>query len=459
MTLIVLLLACSGGTDTDSTSPSHTTEPSEPIVGTALRIVGAELVEGLETVVRVTWEQPQEAEAHLEFRVLPDGEWKQSPTKMVPVSMATEVVLGVPYDADVEYRVVSDLADGLEVTESETITTGQRPRSLPVPIVLHDDPSSWDPSAPYLITSMNRDGDSRYGRWWVFIMDRQGEIVWAQETTRDWVSRHVSVSLDGRALLIDRDTYWVKWDGGAASTIVRTTLDGTIEHTYAVPGLHHPFTMLPDDVIAWAAKGSGNRETIEKVDLDGVQTRVWNCDDLHDTTGAVGGCGSNGLWWDADTDHFLFSFWSTDTVVEVDHASGTHLRWWGNMSGAWTFDPPESQFWWQHGPTFTPQGTLMVSSKDQQGGLETVIREYELDEKGETLREVWNFGLGRGVFGPFMGEAHRLPNGNTLHVYGAGGHLAEAMPDGQVAWEVTWKGDKHNGRTTPFEDLYQLMPD
>ena len=60
----------------------------------------------------------------------------------------------------------------------------------------------------------------------------------------------------------------------------------------------------------------------------------------------------------------------------------------------------------------------------------------------------WDFGDGGGSTAA-----------SPTHVYGAAGHLAEAMPDKSVAWEVTWVGDKHNGRTTIWEDLYQLMPD
>ena len=56
-----------------------------------------------------------------------------------------------------------------------------------------------------------------------------------------------------------------------------------------------------------------------------------------------------------------------------------------------------------------------------------------------------------------MGEAHRLPNGNTLHNYGSNARLREVTPEGQVVWDVQWSGSLI-ARSTPIEDLYALMP-
>jgi len=453
--LIITLISCNAGLDRDSTLaelPDTASPDTTPTSGTASAVL--QLLPDLPTVIEVTWPSDRVGPGIVQFRT-DDGPWRNTPPAKEVEGGFRQLVLGVPYDTNVDVRL---LPDGGDPSAATTIRTGAWPESLPVPIVLKNDPALWEPTAPWLITSMNRDGDPRTGKWWVFIMDRAGQVVWAQETSLDWVSRHVSVSYDQRALLIDRDTFWTLFDGGDASTIERTTLDGVISHSYDVPGLHHPFVPLPDGVIAWGEADNGS-ESLQKVHLNGVQEEIWHCADWRESLGLGAGCGSNALWWDEKTDRFLFSFWSSDTVVEIDHATGTALRWFGNAPGSWSFDPPESQFWWQHGAVYTEAGTLLVSTKDQLPADETIVREYRLNETTQTLEEVWNFGEDRGIFGPYMGEAHRLPNGNTLHVYGAGGHLAEATPSGEVAWEVTWKGDKHNGRTTPWLDLYDLLPD
>ncbi len=422
-----------------------------------LRGLRATPISDLPTVLRVSW--PQEASAHawVEFRY-GGGEWQQSPVRQVPAGVGEAIVLGVPYGAEVEYRVVEGDEDGHRGTVvhgPQVHAIAERPEGLPEVEILVDEPTLWDASRPWLITSMNDDASPRRGRWWVFVMNRAGEVVWAQRTSRDYVSRHVSVSLDERALLVDRATYWIAFDDGAGSRVVEQTLDGQIHHTWLTPGLHHPFVPLPGGEIAWPAKQSNNFETVEAVDREGARRRIWNSRPLLQELGQPK-AGSNALWWHEETDRLRLSLWSADTVFELDHGAGEAVRWFGRIPGSWSFSPPQAQFWWQHGPVYTNDGTLLVSSKDAEPGTETVVREYRLDEDAETLVEVWSFGEGRGIWASHMGEAHRLPNGNTLHVYGSGGHMVEALPDGTVAWEANWRGDKHNGHTTAWDDLYRL---
>ncbi len=81
-----------------------------------------------------------------------------------------------------------------------------------------------------------------------------------------------------------------------------------------------------------------------------------------------------------------------------------------------------------------------------------------MDEKTETLTEVWNFGIGDGLWSRNMGEAHRLPNGNTQHNYGETARLREATPDGTVVWDIDWGSPRVIGRTTPIRDLYDFAP-
>jgi hypothetical protein len=236
------------------------------------------------------------------------------------------------------------------------------------------------------------------------------------------------------------------------------------QQTYPTPFLHHAFTEHDDGAIVWLALDDGyENETLERLDAAGVQSRIWSCQSqFYATIGQIGSCGTNGLYWDAAADRYLISSWAIDTVIEIDGATGALNRYFGQLPGAWSFDPPESEFDWQHGPIYTDAGTLMVSSKrwdPEASRNETVAYEYALDEGAQTLREVWSFGKGQGIYGAFMGEVHRLPGGNTLHNYGEEARLREVTPDGEVVWEVWWEGDAHIGRSTPFADLYDLVPD
>ena len=56
------------------------------------------------------------------------------------------------------------------------------------------------------------------------------------------------------------------------------------------------------------------------------------------------------------------------------------------------------------------------------------------------------------------GEAHRLPNGNTLHNTGTTPRVREITADDQVVWDLVWQGDRLLGRTVFVTDLYTLLP-
>ena len=149
-------------------------------------------------------------------------------------------------------------------------------------------------------------------------------------------------------------------------------------------------------------------------------------------------------------------------MVAIDHASGDELYRWG-QDGFWSFDPPESLFDWQHGVTYTPDGNLLLSTHASTTSEEGVVREYVIDDEARALVEVWSFGVGDGINAYYLGEAHRLPGGNTLHNYGSTARIREATHEGEVVWDVEWVDERGNlcnliGRSNPIEDLYALAP-
>lgn len=408
------------------------------------------------TVLTATWTQSGDAPAWLTWTV--DGEpGGASPVTDRVAGAQQALVLGVPYDADVEVRVVVD--DGGELVESEPITTrtAPLPEGVPVAELLVADASAWDAASPYFLTSVTELGASFSGRWWTLILDRQGRVVWASRSLFQRVSMHVRTSYAGDALLIDQNSFWGDYDGGMKSQIVRMKIDGTVVETIDTPGLHHPFVEIDGGVLAWGAADDGD-EWLTLRHPDGTIDEVWGCSDFQASLGANGSCGSNTLTWDPATGRFLYSFYSSETVIDVDPASGEAVRWFGHLPGSWSFSPEDSAFYWQHGAHVTDAGTLMLSTKNGEGGRETVVREYAFDDAGETLTEVWSFGEGDGVYGEYMGEAWRLPGGNVLHNTGSHARLREATPDGAVVWDLKWGRSEYLGRSEPLADLYALAP-
>jgi hypothetical protein len=465
--LLLTLLACKQPiTDTARPEPADSgdtlpddTAPGDTSVA-AVSNIEARIDADFGTLVHVSWQQDQSAEAWVEYSFEADS-WLSSPAVSVGEGAAEALLLGIPYDEEVTLRVVNDFGAGPRLSESITITTDPLPDGLPVPEVTLSDPTAYDDAMPFLLMSITEYSGgfaAIYSDWWVFIMDRRGRVVWARQTPSDATSLHPRIAHDGTAMLIDNATFWGGgFDFGAGSTVRRMTIDGTVEQTWTTPGLHHPFTDTADGSLVWAAN-AGTNETIEVLTADGERSTLFDCKGWLHSVGLTGECGSNTLYWNEPTGTFLYSIYSLSTILEIT-AEGEVTRTFGQLEPAWDFQPAESALWFQHGGYYTSAGTLLVSTYGEEGGGETVVREYTLDDDTQTLTEVWSFGVGDGVWGQYMGEPLRLPGGNTLHNTGSEARLREATPAGEVVWDVTWgegSGSHWIGRSTPVVDLYEL---
>ncbi len=399
------------------------------------------------SILVVTWEQLVAENAWVEYSF--DDVWLESPRQELLAGPQEQILLGIPYGTNVLVRLVNELDAGATTSEEVSISNDSLPSNIPLPTVVTSSPTQWDPDRPFLLTGLED---------CTVILDRQGRVVWKMNTPFMRVTMQPQVSHDGADILIDHGSYWAIFDGGNASQVIRVKIDGTILQTYDTPGMHHPFTEIADGSIVWAAM-DGDNETLEKLTPGGQQESIASCLELLGEFGGVGYCGTNTIRWNESTDSFVWSLYSHDTVFDVDHSNGQAIHTFGHHDGAWDFDPVDSAFWWQHGSHYTAEGTLLTSSYRADGNSELVVREYELDEDEGVLREIWNFGIGEGIHATYMGEAHRLPGGNTLHNYGSTPRLREVLPNGTVVWDLEWEGvggQWELGRTTPIADLYAL---
>ncbi len=424
------------------------------------------LDETIPTLVTVSWEQDVAGTAWVEYR-FDDEDWMHTPYRAVEAGPASALLLGIPYETTFEFRVASDDSPDETPDEANTVrtgtgraVTGDWPESLPEPTLLVHEPDAEEPTGRYLLGSINAfTGGWTGGRYWKFILDRKGRVVWALETPDNHWSIYLRVARDGTEILYDEATWWSDMDQGAGSKVHRIKIDGSEVEVVDTPGLHHAFTELDDGTLVWGAASWTDENLVQRPPGGEVET-IWNCGAWQDQHGATRDCQSNSLWWNEKDDTFLYSFYSSGTVAEIDHQTGETLRWWGNLEGSWDFDPADSLFWWQHGVTFTDEGTLLLSTyrEHEAEDNELVVREYSLDEDNRVLHQVWTFGEGEGIFGSTAGEAHRLPGGNTLHNYGSDSRVREITPEGEVVWDVDWEGSRLLGRTVFLDDLYDFAP-
>jgi hypothetical protein len=419
--------------------------------------LGWRLHDEIRSLIYATWQQSADVEGYVEYS-FEDDVWLQTPARTFKAGAEEQILLGVPYETDVSFRVVLAKSPMPEATGGVVGRTGDLPEGLPPLELVAADASLWEPSGRYLMGSVNQDtGGWSGGDYWKFIVDRQGRYLWAHLTPMGHWTLYFQPSWDGGDLLWDEATYWADYDQGAGSLVYRMKIDGTILDTYVTPGLHHAFLELADGALIWGA-ASGRGETLEQLMPDGAQTTLWDCGTYLESIGSRSSCQSNSLFWQQETDTILYSFYTFESVLELERGTGNVVHRWGHLDGSWIFDPEESAFWWQHGASYTDEGTLLTSTHVGSRDQETAVREYALDEANGALHEVWSFGVGDGVSSESNGEAHRLPNGNTLHNIGSGGVIHEVTPDGAVVWELDWGYGHLLGRSLFLDDLWAFSP-
>ncbi len=444
-----------GDTDTDSDSDTDTDTDADTDADTDVQTVSGlswRLHEEVESLVYVSWEQTQAASAYVEFG-FEGGGWRQSPTIDAAAGTHEQLLLGIPYGENAGWRVV---VEGVEPVSGEAITTGPWPAGLPVP-QLYVNESEGQLDAEFLLTSMNQSsGGWTGGDYWTFIMNRRGKAVWASLAPRSHWTLFAQVAVTGDHILWDEATYWSSYDDGADSTVHRTYLDDEIEEI-ATPGLHHAFVQLPDETLVWGSQNHGGYEAlVKKAPGQEDETIIWTCED--DWPGS-GHCESNGLFYAEDRDSFLYSFYTNNSVVEVDHATGESLWWAGDVRDGYSFDPPASKFSWQHGISYTDQGNLLVSThaRSDNGSNTTKVIEYEVDHKAQLLTDVWSYDPY--AYASTNGDAWRLDNGNTLHLVGSASEIFEVTSEGEVVWHLDYGQTQLLGRGELIEDLYDLVAD
>jgi hypothetical protein len=455
--MMLTLAACKPGDDSgEEPAGDDTATDTDTPAATAADVAWA-LHEDIESLVLVSWQQEGDATAWVEY-AFDAGDWLQTPAEDLDAGPQEQLLLGVPYDSELSFRVVLDSDAGQTTSDPVAAATGPGLTGLPQATVAVADAASWDATTNYLYLSLGVLGGMNGFQAWRVIMDRQGRVVWARKNASGSATFYASVSRDGDDLLFDDTRILDKLD----SHVYRSKIDGTLVDSYDTPGLHHAFVELSDETIIWG-DGRENYETLEVLHPDGTQDTLWSCRNFEESHGLPNGwCQSNTLFWNEDAGTLLYSFYSSMTVVELDVATGETLRSWGQLSD-WKFSPPESQFDWQHGVSITDTGTMLLSAHVSTDSIEGVVREYELDEDNTTLEQINSFGVGDGITADSYGEAHRLPGGNTLQNYGTTTRVREFTPDGTVVWDVSWStgdGDPAGiiGRSVFLDDLYAFAP-
>ncbi len=440
----------------DSDPPGETGDSARSPDLAPVSNVSAAIHELVTTMVEVTWTQDETVDAAwIEFGLEGEG-WSATPAASRAEGEHTQLLVGVPGDADVLFRIVNQREDEQLSSEEHCATTGSIPDNLPVPRLVHVD-SDIVSEQRYLFMSLSENDFNWYqGPFWLFVLDRQARVVWYREVPEQRATMHARVALDGSHLLFEETTIY-QGDQGAGSLLRRMGLDFVQDETTDASGLGSTFAETRDGTIVFDSYADWPQTCLDELYEDGTRRRIWICTDwMGQHSENPSACDPNETIWVEDSDTVIWSMWPVDTMVELDRETGEIQRQFGALEGSWEFDPPTAGFDMQHYPHYTADGTLLVSTHVPGFQGQQRAREYTLDEENQTLVEIWSYGDEVPHYAIYAGEALRLDNGNTLINYGSEGALREVTHELRTAWQVDWDSDYLLGHMTLIDDLYAL---
>ncbi len=295
----------------------------------------------------------------------------------------------------------------------------------------------------------------------VYLIDMAGGIVhhWKMPLR---AGRHAVILPNGNmgyngshANSPSRYAAWSMWHGGDFSEV---TPAGEVVWHYEDTAHHHDARWLPDGHLLYAAcapvpPGFADRvpggtahgsdeamygDVIREVDRAGRLVWEWKAWDhlapedfpIHPGFGRYHWPLVNGLDVDA-SGRVLMSLRTTSGIIGVDKASGRV-----------TLHIPPGVVSHQHAPVALANGNILTfdNGNFRVGAHVPFSRVLEIDPATHAV--VWSYAdeMVNAFFTAFMGNAQRLPNGNTHITESATGRLFEVTPAGEVVWEyiIPW---------------------
>ncbi len=291
---------------------------------------------------------------------------------------------------------------------------------------------------------------------YAMILDNQGEPVFYDKRPPNQAATDFRKHPNGQLTYYDRSTGWFR----------------ALDQTYATVGFyhakwhytdHHDIELLPNGnqrylsydprTIDMSAIVPGGYPTatvyglvVQELDPSRnivFEWRSWDHIPITDTTVSlttpvIDYMHGNTVTSDLDG-NILISSRHLDEITKIDRQTGDVIWRWGGKSNQFTFINDDRHFSHQHDIRVQPNGHYTLYDNGN-GFVPEYSRalEYVLDQENRTATLVWEYRNTPDTFGWGMGNAQRLPNGNTMIGWGTTvPTLTEVTPDGHKAFELT----------------------
>ena len=418
-----------GATTTTTTGPTATGD------GPAVSDVQAAPTADIATVLRVTWTTDEPSTGYVEFGAA-DAFNYSTPMSTEPATEHEALLLGMPSNTDVGFRVVATTDAGTTTTADQTVPTGPLPNWLPT-LTVEGEGNDQFFTLPVLGQNTG-----------ATIISPDGNFVWYHQDERDLDVYRVRLSRDGESVIYNAAS--VSGEPSEASMIVRVSLDGATETTYPVSLLAHDFVEMPDGAIVAIVveyrdnkadpKGEPIRgDQLLRIAPDGTQEVIWSAWDCYDPSvnpgDELGWTFANALDYDAGADAFYLSLSSLNSIVKIDRESRECLWALGGDIGTVEIEAGSNTFLREHQFHVLDDG-IVIFDNDGPAGLESRVIEYSLDQEAGTAAERWSYNSVPPIYNFVLGDTHRFDNGDTLIVWSVNGQIDRVNAAGEVTWKL-----------------------
>jgi hypothetical protein len=313
----------------------------------------------------------------------------------------------------------------------------------------------------------------------VFLINMNGKVVHRWEVPLFAISArllpngHLLFVGQSEKMFPNRPGFGKFWIGGGAGLIMDLDWDGKVLSKYEDPYMHHDCVRLPNGhtlYLAWEPVPQALQKKIRGgmidtefpghtmfndylVEIDGQGKVVWKWhanDHLDPDIDIIGPVYRREEWLHGNAlaalpdGNILLTSRVTDDLLTIDRKSGQILSRWGSTS---YLDKKTGRIEYHHGREILggPHGGDVIAPDCPGAGhlicldngvYKFVSRAVEIDRTSNKL--VWDSLpqiIARKPFSDFLGNAQRLPNGNTLICDGSNARFYQQTPQGELVWE------------------------
>jgi len=398
-------------------------------------------------------------------------------TPLTAVADAHEqAVLGLKAGHTYYWRVVHERPDGTRlVSPIETFTTGEAPAAFQPYTLYAVDPTRSEVADGFLVLSQTKGSDSIAA-----ILDGDGELVWwmPDDGEEEQIIR-ARFGLDRRSII------WSSYDGDRSSDlgyIVRQSLDGRESTRTRALEHHHDFVEREDGTLAWlswdyaphivddtpmdiaadvirfAPEGYSD-PTVEYGRVfsffDDYPQPPWlSCDHMSFDAYVPDHwewTHSNSIAYEPSENAYYILARYLDALLKIDADTGALIWQLGGLHSDFALDDGSVLIDHGHFSHVWPGGMLLFDNANH-GTRTSRVVEYAWDESDMSVSKVWEYLDPLERFTSYLGDARRLPGGNTLVLYSPKGEIHEVTPEGDLVWEAKASGT--TWRVSFLDDLY-----